>query len=77
MPDQTPPMTGAAVVEKRIRLAALLVCLGLLVFLITLLRIHPLAFVAFGVIGCPLVLSGIVLFLHSIVSYEPKTRTTL
>lgn len=77
MLDQTLPVTGRAVVEKRIRLAALLICLGLSVSLITLLRIHPLAFVAFAVIGCPLVLSGIVLFLHSIVSYEPKTRTTL
>jgi uncharacterized membrane protein len=76
MPDQTLPV-AAAVVERRIRLAAFLVCLGLFVFLITLFRVHPLAFVAFAVIGCPLVITGIAVFLYSIVSYEPKTRTTL
>jgi hypothetical protein len=77
MRDQTSPVAGVAVVEKRIRLAALLICVGLFVFLTTLLRIHPLAFVAFALIGCPLVFAGIVLFLYSILSYEPKTRTTL
>ena len=59
-------------VERRIQLAAVLVCLGLLVLLLTLIRIHPLAFVAFAVVGCPLVLAGILLFLYSIVSHSPK-----
>jgi hypothetical protein len=63
-------MTGNAIVERRIRLAAALICLGLLVLLITLFRVHPLAFVAFAVIGCPLVLGGIFLYLYSIVSRE-------
>jgi hypothetical protein len=58
--------------EKRLRTAALLVCLGLLTLLLTLVRIHPLAFVAFTVIGCPLVLAGIVLFLYSVVSHSPE-----
>jgi hypothetical protein len=61
-------------VESRIRWAATLVCLGLLVMLVTLIRIHPLAFVAFAVIGCPLVLAGILLFLYSIVSHQPESR---
>ena len=55
-------------VERRVRLAAILICLGLIVLLLTLLRIHPLAFMAFILIGCPLVLAGILLFLYSIVS---------
>jgi hypothetical protein len=68
------PVAGlrAGAIERRIRMAALLVCLGLLVLLLTLVRIHPLAFVAFTVIGCPLVLAGIVLFLYSVVSHSPQ-----
>jgi hypothetical protein len=50
----------------------MLICAGLLVLLLTLIRIHPLAFVAFAVIGCPLVLVGILLFLFSIVSHQPE-----
>ena len=55
-------------VERRVRLAATLICLGLLVLLLTLVRVHPLAFMAFILIGCPLVLAGILMFLYSIVS---------
>ena len=46
-------INATARVESRIRLAAALICAGLLVLLFTLIRIHPLAFVAFAVIGCP------------------------
>jgi uncharacterized membrane protein len=63
---------ATARIETRIRLAAALICVGLLVLLLTLIRIHPLAFVAFAVIGCPLVLAGILLFLYSIVSHQPE-----
>ena len=61
------PVRGPAL-EKRLRLASLLVCLGLLVLLLTLVRIHPLAFVAFTVIGLPMVGAGVLIFLYSIVS---------
>jgi len=61
-----------ASVERRVRLAAILICLGLVVLLLTLIRIHPLAFMAFALIGCPLVLVGILLFLYSIVSEAPS-----
>jgi archaellum biogenesis protein FlaJ (TadC family) len=70
MATQAPFSVRTPAVEKRIRLASLLVCLGLFVLLLTLVRIHPLAFVAFTVIGLPLVLAGILLFLYSIVSHE-------
>ena len=63
----------SAPTERRIRLASMFVCLGLLVLLLTLVRIHPLAFVAFTVIGCPLLLAGILLFLYSIVSHSPES----
>jgi hypothetical protein len=70
MPERSKHIRGTAIVERRVRLAATLICAGLLVLLITLIRIHPLAFVAFTVIGCPLVLAGILLFLYSIISQE-------
>jgi hypothetical protein len=56
-------------IERRVRLAGLLVCVGLLIQVLTLVRIHPLAFVAFIMIGCPLVAAGLLLYLYSIVSY--------
>jgi hypothetical protein len=62
-------------IEKRLRLAGGLIWLGLLVLLLTLIRIHPLAFVAFIVIACPLVLAGILLFLYSIVPHHSEPRT--
>ena len=75
MPDTAALGTTSpsAPTEKRIRLASVLICLGLLVVLLTLVRIHPLAFVAFTVIGCPLLLAGILLFLYSVVSHSPET----
>jgi len=63
-------MAARVAVERRVQLAALLISAGLLVLLITLIRIHPLAFVAFAVIGCPLVLAGILVFLYAIISQE-------
>ena len=53
--------------ERRIRWASLLVGAGLLVQLGSLLLVHPLAFVAFLMIGCPLMAAGIVLYLFSLV----------
>jgi len=54
--------------ERRIRWASLLVGAGLLVQLGSLLLIHPLAFMAFLMIGCPLMAAGIVLYLFSLVA---------
>lgn len=65
-------VSPSAPTERRIRLASALVCLGLLVLLLSLVRIHPLAFVAFTVIGCPLLLAGVLLFLYSIVSHSAQ-----
>jgi len=55
-----------SVTERRIRWASVLVGAGLLVQLASLLIIHPLAFVAFLMIGCPLMAAGIVLYLFSL-----------
>jgi len=55
-----------SVTERRIRWASLLVGTGLLVQFASLLTIHPLAFVAFLMVGCPLMAAGIVLYLFSL-----------
>lgn len=73
LPETLSTDASRPVLERRVRLAAMLISLGLIVLLITLLRIHPLAFVMYAVIACPLVLAGILLFLYSIVSQEAGT----
>jgi hypothetical protein len=62
---------GNPSIERRLRLAAILICLGLLALLLTLIRIH-MAFMAFILVGCPLVAAGIGIFLYSIVSHVPE-----
>lgn len=56
------------VIEKRIRWAGWLIALGLLVQLITLIWNHPLSFMAFILIGVPLMACGVLLFLYSLVA---------
>ena len=53
-------------IEQRIRWAGLLVVIGLLVQLLTMSWSHPLAFMAFLIIGCPLTLAGVLLYLFSL-----------
>lgn len=57
-------------IERRVRLAGFLIGMGLLTQLVTFLWIHPLAFMAFLLLGCPLVGAGILLYLYSLVSTE-------
>ena len=54
------------VIEHRIKWASLLIGAGLIVQLLATIRIHPLGFVAFLLIGCPLVGAGIVVYLTSL-----------
>ncbi len=61
-------------VESRIRWASLLIGSGLLIQLGTLFRIHPLAFVAFVVVGCPLIGAGVLLYLWSLLAPNPALR---
>jgi hypothetical protein len=57
-------------IELRIRWSGMLIVVGLFVQMLTLLWTHPLAFVAFLLVGCPLVGAGIMLFLYSLVSHQ-------
>lgn len=57
-------------IERRIRWSGILIVLGLLLQMLTLLWTHPLAFMCFLMIGCPLVAAGMLLFLYSLVSHQ-------
>ena len=59
-------MTRSPAIEKRIRWAGLLVIAGLAAQVTTLTWVHPLAFMAFLMIGCPLSLAGVLLYLYSL-----------
>jgi hypothetical protein len=54
-------------VERRIKWASFLIGAGLLVQLASLLVVHPLAFMGFLMIGCALMLAGIVMYLLSLI----------
>jgi archaellum biogenesis protein FlaJ (TadC family) len=60
---------AAPPLEKRLRWAGLLIALGLAVQLLTFIWIHPLAFMAFALIGCPLVLAGMLVCLYALVKW--------
>jgi hypothetical protein len=53
---------------RRLRVAGALIIMGLLVEFLSLLRIHPLAFLGFMFIGGGFLIAGIVLYLFSIVA---------
>ena len=57
-------------VERRIRRSAVLISSGLLILLVTLFWKGPLSFMAFLVLGCPLVLAGALLYLYALATRE-------
>ena len=57
-------------IERRILWAAVMIGAGLVLQLVTLLRVHPLAFVAFLAVGCPAIAAGVILYLWSLVSHR-------
>ncbi len=59
---------------RRLKLAGLLVGLGLLIEAATLFWSHPTAFLAFLLLGGVLVAAGVVLYLFSIVTYPAVPR---
>jgi hypothetical protein len=60
--------------EKRLRFAAALVLIGLIVEALTLEWRHPVAFMIFLAPGALLLLAGIVVFLLSLVSFPSRTH---
>ena len=61
-------------IERRIRWSGLLIVAGLVIQMLTLFWTHPLGFMCFLLVGCPLVAAGILLFLYSLVSHEDRER---
>ena len=59
-------MTRTSGIEGRLRLSGLLIVLGLLVEALSLIRVHPLAFLSFMFIGGALLIAGIIVYLTSI-----------
>lgn len=57
----------AITIERRIRWSGILIVAGLIVQTLTLPWTHPLAFICFLLIGCPLVAAGIAFYLYSLV----------
>jgi hypothetical protein len=55
-------------IESKIRWAGLVIVAGLALETFTLFFVHPIAFMAFLLIACPLIAVGILLFLHGLVS---------
>lgn len=62
----------AHMIESRIRSAGALIVIGLCVLMLTFLWTHPIAFLCFLLIGCPLVGAGILLFLYALVTHAPS-----
>jgi hypothetical protein len=57
-------------VETRIKWASGFIGAGLLVQVASLFPIHPLAFVSFLMLGCPLMAVGVVIYLISLVPHR-------
>jgi hypothetical protein len=57
-------------IERRIRWSGMLIVVGLIVQILTLPWTHPLAFMCFLLVGCPLVGAGILVYLYSLVSRD-------
>jgi hypothetical protein len=55
-------------IERWLRIAGVLIVLGLLVEALSLIRIHPLAFLGFMFVGGGLLVAGIAIYLYSILS---------
>jgi hypothetical protein len=58
----------SALMERRLRISGTLIVLGLLVEALSLVRIHPLAFLGFMFVGGGFLIVGITIYLYSLVS---------
>jgi len=67
------PQAGAGpaprpLLHRRLRLAAILMTLGLVIEVATLVSLHPFAFLAFAFFGITLVGVAVLLYLYAVVS---------
>lgn len=67
-------MTTLLPIERRIRLAAALVLLGIAIEAVSLMILHPLSFVVFAAFGALTIAAGIVVYLLALLrGTEPGT----
>jgi hypothetical protein len=64
----TEPQAASSPLLRRLRLAAVLLALGLLIEVFTLSSVHPFAFLTFAFLGMTLVTVAVLLYLYAIVS---------
>jgi hypothetical protein len=62
---------GEARLYRRLRIAGSLIIIGLAVEALSLIRVHPLAFLAFMFIGGACLIAGVALYLYAIVTSPP------
>jgi hypothetical protein len=55
-------------IETKLRRASLIIALGLLLQFLSLLPLHPLAFIAFVGIGVPVMAVGVIMFLLAVIN---------
>lgn len=68
-------LAGTDRLARRLKLAGLLLILGLLVELVTMFWAHPTAFLVYLLLGGLLVAAGVLLYLYSIATFSPASRT--
>jgi uncharacterized membrane protein YdcZ (DUF606 family) len=68
-------MISSSTMQTRVRVSAALILAGLLVELLSLHWMQPPAFLVFAMVGLPIVLLGILLFLYSLVSVKTGHTT--
>jgi len=61
-------MTMGKTMDDRLRVSGILIVLGLVVEALSLVRIHPLGFLAFMFVGGGLLVLGMGIYLYSLVS---------
>ena len=61
-------ITNTKKIEQQIRWSGAMVAAGLILQTLSMLWTHPLAFVFFLMVGCPLVGAGILSFLYALAS---------
>lgn len=60
-------------IEQKLRRASLIIAAGLVLQFVSLLPLHPLAFIAFVGLGVPVMAVGVIYFLLSLVSHSGPT----
>ena len=75
-PERINKMSAQSPLEYRLRIAGVIVLVGLLVELVALRWIHPLAFMVLAFVGIPIMSLGIAIYLYSLISLPKSPAAT-